>query len=201
MKEYTIVRKTDWDNVPELEINEMQIPFDADIKAFAKICYDDENLYVRLKAHEKDIRAVNLQSDPVNEPCEDSCLEFFFSPDNNSDLYFNIEYNPNKLRFLGIGRDIYTLMRLYPQHDDLYDFEPESEYVEDGWQITYHIPYKFVRIFFSDFRPVPGAFIRANCFTTGDCCKVPHNLAWNPIDLNVFDSFHNPKCFGIMYFA
>lgn len=201
MKEYTIVRKTDWENVPELEINEMQVPFDADIKAFAKICYDDENLYVRLRAHEADVRAVGTPDDPLGQPCEDSCLEFFFSPDNNSDLYFNIEYNPNCLRFLGLGREIYSLIRLHPLHDYLYDFEPQVDYLDDGWQITYHIPYKFIRIYFPDFKPVSGGFIRANCFTTGDYCKVPHDLAWNPIDLEVFNSFHNPKCFGVMYFA
>ena len=198
MKEYTIVRKTDWENVPELVIDEMQVPFDADITAYAKICYDDENLYVRLRAKEKDIRAVNTGL--MDQPCEDSCLEFFFSPVNDSDQYFNIEYNPNCLRFLGIGREIYSLVRLHPLHDDLYDFEPVVDYLDGGWQITYHIPYKFIRLFFPTFAPVSGGYIRANCFTTGDLCKVPHDLAWNPIDLNVFNSFHNPKAFGIMYF-
>lgn len=199
MKEYTIVRKTDWANVPELVIDEMQIPFDADITAYAKICYDDENLYVRLRSHEKDIRSENTGL--MDQPCQDSCLEFFFSPDNSSDQYFNIEYNPNKLRFLGIGREIYSLVRLHPLHDNLYDFEPEVEYLPDGWQITYHIPYKFVRLFFPNFFPKPGDHIRANCFTTGDYCKVPHDLAWNPIDLSVYNPFHNPKTFGIMHFA
>lgn len=199
MKEYTIVRKTDWDLVPELEINEMQVPFEGDIRAYAKICYDEENLYVRLRAHEKKVRAVN--TDPMGQPCEDSCLEFFFAPDSRSDLYFNIEYNPNRLRFLGIGREIHTLVRLFPLHDRLYDFEPEVNYLPDGWQITYHIPCAFIRIFFPDFRPVPGGSIRANCFTTGDLCDPPHDLAWNPIDLSVENAFHNPKAFGKMIFA
>lgn len=198
MKEYTIVKKRDWEQVPELEISEKVAPFDADIRAYAKICYDEENLWVRLRAHEQDILAEN--TDPMDEPCMDSCLEFFFSPDNASDRYFNVEYNPNCLRFLGIGSEIYSLIRLFPLHDECWDFEPKVEYISDGWQITYHIPFKFIRLFFPDFRPVSGGFIRANCYTTGENCKVPHNLAWCPVDPTVKCAFHNPKAFGTMYF-
>ena len=200
MKEYTIVRKAPWEVVPELTINECTYEYSADITAYCKVCYDDDNLYVRLRAHEKDIRAEGKKEELLAQPCEDSCLEFFFSPD-ASDRYFNIEYNPNCLRFLGFGTHIWDLVRLLPLHDETLSFDPVTEYLPDGWQITYHIPYKFIRMFFPGFAPKKGDFMTGNAFTTGDFCKIPHDLSWNPIDPEVYNSFHNPKAFGKLWFG
>lgn len=198
MKEYDILRKSVWEKIPELEIGERLYEFPADIRAFCKVCYDDENLYVRLRAEETVIRAENTS--PMAQPCEDSCLEFFFCPINGDERYFNIEYNPNKLRFLGIGSNIQNLVRLFPLYDNNYSFDPEVEYLSNGWQITYHVPYRFIRLFFPDFSPKSGDYIMANAFTTGDLCIVPHDISWSPVDLSVENPFHNARVFGKMYF-
>jgi len=194
---YTIKKKDDWDKIPEIVINHPNAPFDADITAFCKVCYDEENLYVRLRAHEKDIRAEHTE--PMGMACEDSCLEFFFSPD-HSDRYFNIEMTPGKVMFLGIGHGLEDLMRLFPLRKKLYDFEPEVEYTDDGWQITYHIPFRFIRVFFPDFKAVSGSYITGNAYKTGDLCKVPHSIAWDPNGWGKGGTFHNPERFGAMYF-
>lgn len=198
MKEYIIRRKADWLQIREEEMPERPFSWDGDIRAFFQICYDDQNLYVRLRAHEADIRAENTY--PLSEPCEDSCLELFFSPDQNSTRYFNVEFNPRKLLFLGIGTGIDDLMRLYPVDEARYGFEPEVVYLDDGWQITYHIPFAFIRVFFPDFSPKSGSCIRANCCCTGELCTVPHYLTWNPVDPAITPAFHNPACFGRMWF-
>lgn len=47
MKKYTICRKKDWDQIEAAKICEKMRPFHPDITAEAKVCYDDENLYVQ----------------------------------------------------------------------------------------------------------------------------------------------------------
>ena len=209
MKEYTIVKKTDWENVPEIEIAEkMLVDFTEDVRAYAKICYDSENLYVRLRAVEKDIRAE--EEGYYAMPCEDSCLEFFFSPDNNSKQYFNIEMNPKCTMFLGTATSIKDLLRLVLEKRDGVDdeatvkdpgFEPVSEKTADGWQLTYKVPFEFIRRFFPDFAPKSGDFMMANAYKCGEKTKVEHYLAWNRVDPTVKCCFHNPDCFGKMIFG
>ena len=199
MKTYTILRKTDWDLIPEFEISERCRPFDADIRAYGKICYDDEALYLRLRAYERDIRAE--QCGPFDMPCDDSCLEFFFSPDENSRRYFNIEMNPNCSVFLGIGTSIKDLARLRMMNQREYGFSAVSERTETGWMLAYSVPFGFIRLFFPGFDPKPGDVLMANAYKCGGKCSVPHWLAWNPVDMSVPHSFHNPDCFGKMIFG
>ena len=68
---------------------------------------------MRLRARERDIRAE--YTGLTDMPCEDSCLEFFFSPRPGDSRYFNIEFNPNCCMYLGLcdGRD--ALVRLLPE--------------------------------------------------------------------------------------
>lgn len=199
MNTYIIVRKSDWDNIPEFEMAEKCRPFDADIRAFGKICYDDEALYVRLRAIESEIRAE--QTGNFDMPCDDSCLEFFLSPCPDSKRYFNIEMNPNCSTFLGIGTSIKDLARLRMMNQKEYGLDAVSERLNDGWMITYKIPYKFIRLFFPEFSPEPGDILMANVYKCGGKCIVPHWLAWNPIDISIPHSFHNPECFGKMIFG
>ena len=106
MKEYTIIRKTrdlTWDDVPVLPVDTVNWDYPAaeGDRAFGQLCYDEDALYVRLTAVEKAIRAENTEK--MAQPCEDSCLEFFFSPAPPDLRYFNIEFNPNALPFFGFG--------------------------------------------------------------------------------------------------
>lgn len=200
MKKYVICRKKDWNQVEEAEICEKMRPFDADITASAKVCYDDENLYVRLCAKEKDIRAELCgEWDMV---CRDSCLEFFFSPDPASERYFNIEMNPNGSFFLGLGKSPSDCVRLSPLDKKRYGFKAVSERTEDGWRVTYSVPYVLIRLFFPEWKPYAGLKIRGNFYKCGDCCKEPHYLSWNPVIVQPGGgSFHYTPCFGEFEFA
>ena len=103
MKEYRIKRVTgsfNWDEIPELAVDQILWEPDWGIRAFGRICYDEDNLYLRLRAVEENIRAEYLS--PMSPVCTDSCLEFFFLPE---DRYFNIEINPNGCMFVGLGHD------------------------------------------------------------------------------------------------
>lgn len=198
MREYTITRITgqpDWAAIPQLEIDNLLWTEEVPITAAAKICYDDTALHVCLSAQEPHIRAEH--TGPVGMPCEDSCLEFFFSPDPDDLRYINIEYNPNAAMYLGTGTGIQNLLRLVPEEPC---FQPEVTRFAGGWQITYQVPYSFIRQIFPDFSPAPGGRIRANCYKCGDLTPQPHFLAWNPVTSET-PAFHRPQDFGVMYFG
>ena len=198
MKEYTIVKKpTDffWDKIPKLTIQEPLEPVEVSIQAWAQICYDDRALHLRLSSDEKNIRAE--LTGPLDEVCSDSCLEFFFSPMEGDRRYFNIESNLNGAIYLGIGTDAHTLVRLIPEEPSI---KPLAQRTEEGWELTYSIPYEFIRRFFPEFTVFSGKQIRANCFKCADLTEPPHYLTWNPHPLLEYATFHNPDAFGLMKF-
>ena len=199
MKTYTIVKKQgdlDWSKVPVATLEPIvQEGLSLDIEASAQLCYDDENLYVHLSAKENPIRAEH--TGPLDSVCEDSCLEFFFSPMYGDDRYFNIEYNPNGCVYLGFAENLQKLIRLVPEFG--IPFDPKVEMTEDGWNITYHIPYEFVRRFYPEFNPTSGTKMRGNFYKCADLSPKVHYLWWNPMSLEPL-SYHKPKEFGEFIF-
>ena len=164
--EYTVVRKTEWDKVPMAEISNVCWGYDQpDVKAWAQVCYDDEYLYVKLTATEKEIRV--KECGPLGMPCEDSCLEFFISPVCDG-RYFNIEFNPGCCNFLGFGKDIDHLSRLVQEDTTKNILCPASELTDDGWYITYSIPFEFINRFFPEFKAEPGKKMRGNFYKCGN---------------------------------
>ena len=198
MKEYTITKKAEnfsWDQIPKLTICEPLEQVEVTIQAWAQICYDEEALHVRLSSDEKDIRAE--LSGPLDEVCSDSCLEFFFSPVEGDRRYFNIESNLNAAIYLDIGSNAHNLVRLFPEEPSI---KPQAKKTEEGWEVSYSIPYEFIRRFFPEFKVYSGKEIRANCFKCADMTEPPHYLTWNPHPLLEYASFHNPYAFGLMKF-
>lgn len=200
MKEYTIVRRPenlDWSTIPALEITEpLRSPTASPVRATAQICYDDEALYVHFAAYEPNMRAE--LNGKLDEVCEDSCMEFFFSPLPGDLRYFNIECNFNCAMYLGMGSNAHNLIRFVPEEPPI---SPKATKTSDGWMLDYAIPYTFIRQFFPEFAPAPGCTIRANCYKCGDKTVPPHHFAWNPIPILPYASFHNPEAFGVMHFA
>ena len=185
----------DWSRVPLLAIDNLCWTPEIDISATAQICYDAEALYLRLAARESAIRAQH--TGPLGMPCEDSCLEFFFSPIPGDSRYLNFEFNPNGCLYLGFGTSVNDLIRLIPETPFIH---PQIERTADGWMTTYAIPYSFIRQFFPHFSPAPGKSILANCYKCGEKTPKPHYIAWNPIPEEPL-TFHCPQYFGRMYFG
>lgn len=198
MREYTIVRRPaqlDWDQIPALKIDNWQLTAPLPISAEAQICYDDQALYVRLRTVEQDIRAEHLG--PLGEICEDSCLEFFFSPMEGDLRYLNLECNLNGAMFMGFGLGPDCLSRLVEETPFI---RPKPQRTDDGWEVTYEVPYTFIRLFFPEFDPKPGYSMRGNCYKCGEFTVNPHYLTWNVVPEENF-TFHCPEHFGIMHFA
>lgn len=200
MREYIIVRRPepmDWANVPELEIDNVLWDTEAGVRAWGQLCWDEEALYLRLRAREAHIRAEHPAEEKLAAVCEDSCLEFFFSPAPGDARYFNIEYNPNACLYLGFGGERAKRVRLIPKRDP---FEPETRRTSEGWEIAYRVPFDFLRQFCPDFAPKPGDALRANCYKCGDKTVREHYLSWNPVASPAPD-FHRPQDFGRMVFG
>ncbi len=197
MREYTIAKTSgvpSWDAVSSLPIDCLLWSPEVPITAQARLCYDEAALHVLLQATEPNIRA--QETGPLGAPCEDSCLEFFFSPIEGDSRYFNIEYNPNGCVYLGLGSCIQDLVRLLPEQMPLV---PQVQRTADGWQVCYSVPFSFVRQFFPTFAPVSGSTIRANCYKCGDLTVQEHYLSWNPVTSQE-PAFHRPQDFGLMRF-
>ena len=197
MEEYTIVRRPadgSFEGVPVMPIEAPAFGSPLVCTAAAQVCYDDEALYVHLWAKEENIRAEVTSK--TGMPCEDSCLEFFFSPVEGQTRYFNFEYNPNAACFIGIGLNRYNLVRLLPMKDW---FHASPARTEDGWEITYKVPYAFIRMFFPEFKAVSGGTMRGNCYKCGDLTPVEHYITWNPVEGDC--DFHRPETFGLFRFA
>ena len=197
MKSYVISRingAPDWKSLPSLSVSEILWLPDAGIRMTQAICHDDENIFVHQRAVEESIRAELFGTDcPV---CEDSCMEFFFSPCPDDGRYFNIETNPNGCFFSGFGHGREDLKRLYPAASV---FDIRTQRTPDGWEVFYRIPLSFIREFYPDYAFTSGMKIRANCYKCGDKAAIPHYLGWNHVSCETPD-FHRPEFFGEMIF-
>ena len=197
MKTYVISKKPevlDWNEIPALYMDTCLWNSPGQVEPKAQLCYDEEALYVRLSTKEANIRAE--ETGKYGMPCLDSCLEFFFCPMEGDIRYFNIESNPNGAMFLGFGPSVQELCRLIQEEPVI---APRASYTEDGWKVEYEVPHSFVRRFFPDYPPAPGKSILANCYKCSGLSATPHWLCWCPV-VEQPCAFHNPSCFGTMYF-
>lgn len=181
-----------WDAIPVLRIDHvLWLPY-AGIRAQGQLCYDEENLYVHLRAAEENIRAE--YTEPLSPVWCDSCLEFFFQIEGDEN-YFNFEINPNGCMCIQYGKE--ERFDIVRENGKEY-FAVTTNETNDGWEAFYRIPRKFIRLFCRDF-----AFdrdIMGNMYKCGDRTAQKHYLAWRPISTES-PNFHKPEYFGRMNFA
>lgn len=196
MRTYTIEKTCgapDWNEVPALEAdNHLWIP-SANIRMTVQICYDEEALYLYMRAVEREVRAEHRgKLCPV---CEDSCMEFFFSPEGD-DRYINVELNPNGCSFIGIGTSRADRVRIILEQEEEV-LQAQTARTPDGWELTYRLPLTFLRVLYPALSLTPGTVLRANCYKCGDLTPEPHYLSWNPVT-SAKPDFHRPCDFGRM---
>ena len=184
----------DWETVPRLEVDQVLWKPDCGIRASSRFCHDSRALYVNLRAVEKQIRAEYTA--PLSPVCRDSCLEFFFMPE-NEDRYFNFEINPNGCLYIGFGHGREDSTALCRENMRQL-FGVRTERTPDGWEAFYRIPLSFLRLFMPDFA-FEGS-LRANVYKCGDLTEREHYLSWNPVTSETPD-FHRPADFGRMTFG
>ena len=76
---------------------------------------------------------------------KDSCVEFFFSPEENDGRYFNFEFNPALCMHLGLGSCRNDSARILPRPSA--NIQPSVIRTDDGWDLTYQITVEFIKNF------------------------------------------------------
>ena len=175
----------------------------------AKLTYDDRSLDVLFQVADRYV--VAQATDHQQMVCNDSCVEFFFTPGTAiSQGYFNLEMNCGGVMLFHYQREPRRDSKPLPR-DMLQRIEvlhsmpvriPSEIKTPTIWHVAYRIPLRELSAFYpGDFCfPVAGAKWRANFYKCADKSSHPHWLTWSPVE-KPHPDFHVPIQFGILEFA
>ena len=152
----------------------------------ARLLYNDSGIFVRLETDEQPLLArFTNQNDPVSK---DSCMEFFFRPNENDPRYINFEFNPFGTMLLKVRT--YRLDPVPPSEDKKY-FNVKS-YVDDKrWVLQFSIPFAFID------EKIGGHTNKmyGNIYKCGGETGRKHYATLYPINTEKPD-YHRPEFFG-----
>jgi hypothetical protein len=219
MKRYSVARlhrplrvdakwdKYPWNEIPSLDLDHyMGEKPDHIPGVHAKLAYDDEAIYAIFRVEDRYVCAkAQSYQDRV---CEDSCVEFFFTPGADiSEGYFNLEVNCGgtvlfhhqrwrDVDEVPISDDDFYHVWLEHTMPKIVDPEITEPVV---WVVEYRLPFTVLMRYAQIDQPGPGVIWRANLFKCADLCSHPHWLTWSPIDFPE-PEFHMPSQFGYLEF-
>ncbi len=172
----------------------------------AALAWGEDAFHLVLRSYDSAIRARERQR---NHPvCLDSCLEFFFSPvpellPSGGLRYFNIECNPAGTLWIGYssggGRETSASQPDAPSNrvlemQALSDAEIAA-YRGPFWQVSYRVPYEYLRRLEPTFHPSAGWIMRGNFYKCGEQTEHSHFMVWSEIHTPQPD-YHRPEYFG-----
>jgi hypothetical protein len=178
------------------------VDFEYKPEVFFTIAYSRNEIFLKFYVTENHFKAEKTESN--QKVYEDSCVEFFVSPENDG-IYYNLEFNGIGTCLLGSGTGrvdnktadpevISQIRRLCPA-GKYPIIEKEGEY---SWTITIAIP---TGIFYNhNIKELKGNKFRANFYKCGDKLAVPHYVTWNEVRTEKPD-FHQPEYFGLLKFV
>jgi hypothetical protein len=168
-----------------------------------RIAYSDHELYLQYQVREKYMLAQCDLNDDACWPANDSCVEFFVSPESD-DQYLNFEFSCIGYCLIESGRKGTKRLRL-PQETTVQvrrESTMGSETFEHregdfSWTLTVAIPLSIIT---GQERPnLSGKTWKANFYKCGDNLKEKAYLAWSPVVVEE-PSFHQPQEFGTIVF-
>ncbi len=183
-----------WEDIPALDVDEYNWGEDCGIRTKFQIVWNEDAISYHAVSVEKDILA-RFDAQNCDVWC-DSCMEFFFRPDENDMRYLNFECNPNGALYTGIGTNMPDRVRLLAQNEKT-EFSIKTGRTKDGWEMFLSVPSAFIRKFYPGYELKEGNVIYANCMKCGDDTVVPHFVSWNRYPEEPV-SFHNSAAFGKM---
>ncbi|HLN20877.1 MAG TPA: carbohydrate-binding family 9-like protein [Bacteroidales bacterium] len=180
-------------------INWPSFPYKPDVQF--SIGYSGSEIYIKFFVKEEYFRAE--VSEPNGNVYEDSCVEFFISPEDDG-IYYNFEFNARGICLMGSGKgrqdrirsDISYISKIRTSGS----FSGEHPGIINGryeWELTIAIPSEV--FFHNRVGTIRNSEMRANFYKCGDKVKVPHYLTWNPVNTTKPD-FHRPESFGLLNF-
>jgi hypothetical protein len=199
--------KPEWKKIKTIDItNYMGARSEFHPKTQAKIMYNEENIFVIFRVHDRYVKCV---TDTINGPVwEDSCVEFFFAPDTNSpESYFNLEVNCGGTPLFYYHKIAKTDRRTIEKEDikriEIAHTLPkivDPEITEPfTWTIEYKIPLDMLKKY-SDITPsAKGVVWKANLYKIAGITSNPHNITWSVVEKNPM-GFHAPRYFGDLVF-
>jgi len=164
--------------------------------------YSESNIFIKYWVEEDCYAAI--ASEDGGPVWKDSCVEFFVSPDNNSN-YYNFEFSCIGKCLLAYGSSRHdrvaadkaafeNIFRKSTLGDK--PFEEKKEKVK--WNIFVAISSK--AFFKHDNLKFDKGIIRANLYKCGDGLSKPHYLTWSPIKADKPD-YHRPEFFNEIFFV
>jgi hypothetical protein len=166
------------------------------------IAYSDHEIFLKYYIKENYFKAEKTETNQM--VCEDSCVEFFVSPEDDG-IYYNLEFNGIGTCLLGTGTarenstranpEIVSKIRRLTSAGEKPIREREGEY---EWTITIAIPFEV--FFHHQVKELKGKSFRANFYKCGDKLAVPHYVTWNHVGTKEPD-YHQPKYFGLLKFV
>jgi hypothetical protein len=166
------------------------------------LAYSDHEIFLKYFITENYFKAE--MTDTNQMVCEDSCVEFFVSPEDDG-IYYNMEFNAIGTCLLGTGTDRASSKRVAPEiiskirrlttAGNKPFKEKKGKYV---WAITIAIPFEV--FFHHAIKDLKGKIFRANFYKCGDKLTVPHYVTWNPVGTENPD-YHQPEHFGLLKFV
>jgi hypothetical protein len=166
------------------------------------IAYGEKEIFLKYYVTEDYFKAEKTESNQM--VCEDSCVEFFVSPENDG-IYYNLEFNGIGTILLGTGTGRADSKRADPaiisrirRKSTVGDKPVKEKKGKFEWSITIAIP---VDVFFHHkIGDLKGKTFRANFYKCGDMLSVPHYVTWNPVGTENPD-YHQPEYFGMLKFV
>lgn len=166
------------------------------------IAYEDEAILLHYRVEENAVRAV-AKADGGNV-WEDSCVEFFVSPVDDSTHYYNVECNCAGQLLLEGGRikpdrqrPSLSVMHTIDRWASLGRTPFDTKVGQTRWEVALRVPLS--AFFLHEVKTLAGTRMRANFYKCGDLLPAPHFLCWNAID-SVVPNFHRPDSFGELCF-
>lgn len=164
--------------------------------------YTDNEILLKFYITEDYFKAEKTETNQM--VCEDSCVEFFVSPEDDG-IYYNLEFNGIGTCLLGSGTARANRRVADPslvskiRRKTSVGADPVSEKKgRFSWTLTTAIP---AEVFFRHkIKKLQGMIFRANFYKCGDKLSVPHYLTWNPVS-TVKPDYHRPEYFGILKFV
>jgi hypothetical protein len=172
----------------------------------AKMAYDDNNVYIIFRVQDRHVQSTVTE---INGPVsENSCVEFFFSPDSALPLhYFNLEINAGGTPLMFYITKPWTgVTRLKEEEikaiEIAHSLPPVVNPEMEGpvtWTIEYRIPLSMIKKYSNVSQPAPGVQWKGNFYKTGSKTSNPNYMTWSFVD-NEKPNFHLPQFFGTLIF-
>ncbi|MFN6373704.1 MAG: carbohydrate-binding family 9-like protein [Chitinophagia bacterium] len=175
-------------------------------KVEAKMGYDQSNIYVIFQVKDKFVQSRILEYN--GSVSTESCVEFFFAPDENRPLsYFNLEINAGGTPLIFyITKPMSEVQRLKKEEIELIEIAhslPRVVYPEIQepvtWTIECRIPISLLEKYTPVTRPEKGKQWKANFYKTGSRTSNPNYMTWALVDFPR-PNFHLPQYFGTIQF-